>query len=180
MFPGHHEYVTRREYDLVRAYRNRGGNLLFLSANNFYWKVVRYGSRLMRVRHWRELGRPEAALIGVQYRANDRGRRRRAFVVRNVDATPWLFAGTDLDVGSTFGRYGIEIDAKARASPARTRVVAEIPHIFGKGATAQMTYYETPAGAKVFAAGAFTLAGRARAHPDRLLLANLWERLAQP
>ena len=41
VFPGHHEYVTTREYDLVEGYRDRGGNLLFLSANNFFWQVVR-------------------------------------------------------------------------------------------------------------------------------------------
>ena len=39
-------------------------------------------------------------------------------------------------------------------------MLAEIPNLFGPGFTAQMTYYETPAGAKVFAAGAFTLAGQ--------------------
>ncbi len=43
VFPGHHEYVTAREYDLVEGYRNLGGNLLFLSANNFFWRVVRSG-----------------------------------------------------------------------------------------------------------------------------------------
>ena len=39
VFPGHHEYVTKREYDLVEGYRNLGGNLAFLSANNFFWGV---------------------------------------------------------------------------------------------------------------------------------------------
>ena len=44
--------------------------------------------------------------------------------------------------------------------------------------TANMTYYETPAGAKVFAAGAFTLAGSVRQPAVVRLLANLWERMA--
>jgi hypothetical protein len=35
IFSGHHEYVTDREYDAVVGFRNRGGNLMFLSANNF-------------------------------------------------------------------------------------------------------------------------------------------------
>ena len=39
VFPGHHEYVTEHEYDAVIEYRNRGGNLIFLSANNFFWKI---------------------------------------------------------------------------------------------------------------------------------------------
>lgn len=58
------------------------------------------------------------------------------------------------------------------------QVVAEIPDLFGPGFTAQMTYYETPAGAQVFAAGAFTLAGSAKNPQVRELLENLWARLA--
>ena len=44
VFPGHHEYVTTHEYDLVQSYRDLGGNLAFLSANNFFWRVVRHGT----------------------------------------------------------------------------------------------------------------------------------------
>ncbi len=44
-------------------------------------------------------------------------------------------------------------------------VLAEIPDLLGPGLTAQMTYYETPGGAKVFAAGAFTLAGQVLSEP---------------
>ena len=136
---------------------------------------------------WRDLGRPEAALIGVQYRANDRGERKGPFVVRHAAAAPWLFAGTGLVDGSRFtgygspeGRFGIEIDATAPSSPQGTRVLAEIPNIYGAGLTAQMTYYETSAGAKVFAAGAFTLGGAASWEPVTRLLDNLWRHLARP
>ena len=45
--------------------------------------------------------------------------------------------------------------------------------------TGQMTYYER-AGAKVFAAGAFTLAGALRQPTVRRLMENLWDRLVQP
>ena len=41
VFAGHHEYVTTREYDLVEGYRDLGGNLMFLSANNYFWRVER-------------------------------------------------------------------------------------------------------------------------------------------
>ena len=58
--------------------------------------------------------------------------------------------------------------------------MAEIPDAVGSGLTAQMTYYETAAGARVFAAGAFTLAGRAYESGVRRLLENLWRRLAVP
>ncbi len=70
VFPGHHEYVTTREYDLIEDYRNRGGNLMFLSANNFFWRVVKHGNLMTKTKLWRDLGRPEASLIGVQYLAN--------------------------------------------------------------------------------------------------------------
>ena len=52
--------------------------------------------------------------------------------------------------------------------------------IFGHGQAAQMTYYETTRGAKVFAAGAFTLAGSASQADVSRLLENLWIHLAGP
>ena len=154
VFPGHHEYVTTREYDLVEGYRDRGGNLLFLSANNFFWQVVRRGNTITKTALWRDLGRPEAALVGVQYLANGKAPRR-PWIVRRAPAGGWIFAGTSLQAGSPLGRGGVEIDAVADASPHSVQVLAEIPDLFGQGRTAQMTYYETSAGAKAFAAGAF-------------------------
>ena len=180
VFPGHHEYVTRREYALVREFRNRGGNLMFLSANNFFWRVDRHGRTLTKVAQWRDLGRPESALLGVQYLANDRGGRKAPFVVRNSPENDWLLAGTGLVPGSRFGLFGIEIDHRTRHSPRGTSVLAEIPNLLGRGRTAQMTYYETAKSAKVFAAGAFTLGGYARYVPVSQLLDNLWERMAKP
>ncbi len=114
IFSGHHEYVTTHEYDAITDYRNRGGNLVFLSAHN----------------------------------------------------------------GSVLSTGGIEADHTTSASPKSTRVVAEISNLYGPGMTAQMTYYETKAGAKVFAAGAFTLAGGMRDNPRvQQLVANLWTHL---
>ena len=178
VFPGHHEYVTEREYDVVTRYRDLGGNLMFLSANNFYWKVVRRGNVMQRVVRWREIGRPEAALIGVQYRANDDGRHRGAWIVRETPTTTWLFAGTGLRTGSALSNGGIEVDHTAPSSPRATHVVAEIPNIFRRGITAQMTYYETRGGARVFAAGAFTIAGSALQPPVSQVLERLWTRMS--
>jgi hypothetical protein len=181
VFPGHHEYVTTHEYDLVEGYRDLGGNLAFLSANNFFWRIVKHGSVMEKTEQWRDRGRPEASLIGVQYRGNDRGGHRGPWIVRDVSAARWLFAGTGLKDGSTFGSGGIEIDKTATGSPPGVEVVAEIPNLFGPGFSAQMTYYETTAGAKVFAAGAFTLAGAVLDDPIvNRLMENLWARLARP
>jgi hypothetical protein len=178
VFPGHHEYVTAAEYDHVTGYRDRGGNLAFLSANNFFWRVEVHAGLMTRVAKWRDLGRPEARLIGVQYRGNDRGERRAPWLVRRTPAAQWLFAGVRLRHGDEFSSGGIEIDSVAGASPPSVEVIAEIPNLLGRGRTAQMTYYETPRGARVFAAGAFTLAGQARDPSDRRLLENMWQRLS--
>jgi len=185
IFPGHTEYVTQHAYDVIERYRDRGGNLMFLSANNFFWKVVRSGSSIRRVALWRDLGRPEVRVLGSQYRANDDGRRQGVFVVTGADATPWLFAGTGLRNGSTIGAevggYGIEIDATTPESPPATHIVAMIPDLFGAGVTAHMTYYESPAGARVFTAGALDFGGSVTYCPVvPKLLENLWRQLATP
>jgi hypothetical protein len=184
VFPGHTEYVTRHEYDLIRNYRDLGGNLAFLSANNFFWEVRLRGRTLTRTRLWRDLGRPEASLLGVQYRANDDGRRQQPFQARNTSLAPWFFAETGLADGGTFGQelggYGIEIDQMTAASPPGTIVLAEIPDVFGPGLTAQMTYYETPQGAKVFAAGVIDFGGSSTLPTVSRLLSNLWQRLSAP
>jgi len=173
VFPGHEEYVTGRVYRLVRRFRDLGGNLIFLSADNFYWRVARRGSAIVRTASWRELGRPEASLVGAQFAVYHAGARLLPYVVRRTPA--WLFRGTGLRSGSSFGHFGIEVDAKAPSSPRGTVVLARIP---ARGA--EMTYYETARGAKVFAFGAFTLAGVATQPPMKQLLDNLWARLEQP
>jgi hypothetical protein len=42
-----------------------------------------------------------------------------------------------------------------------------------------MTYYDTPAGAKVFAAGAFSIAGSVWQGHVRQLVTNLWDWMAK-
>ena len=41
VFPGHTEYVTNHTYTVIEQFRDLGGNLIFLSANNFFWRVSR-------------------------------------------------------------------------------------------------------------------------------------------
>ena len=94
IFAGHTEYVTRHEFNLIEGYRNLGGNLAFLSANNFFWEVRSEGRILRRTRKWRDEGKPESSLIGVQYRANDDGRIQKPFTVRSATTAPWFWAGT--------------------------------------------------------------------------------------
>jgi len=180
VFSGHHEYVTLHERDLVEGFRDRGGNLAFLSADAFHWRVERHGAVLRRKEQWRNLKhpRPESAVVGVQYRASDDGTHRAAYVARSTRCAPWLFRGTGLTRGATFGWSGVEISSTTADSPRGTCVVAEIPNLLGAGRTAQMTYYETRRGAKVFAAGAFCLANRSPVMAT--FLDNLWRQLARP
>jgi hypothetical protein len=178
VFPGHHEYVTDAEFDAVARFRDLGGNLAFLSANNFFWKVQRRGNVLHKIAMWRDIGRPEAALVGVQYMAYG-PHLRGPYLVLNAGAAPWLFRGTGLRNGRSFGTFGIEIDRKTAASPPGTTVLAEVDNRQGHVLMGQMAYYRTKRGARVFAAGAFTLAGSATRSYGARLLENLWAHLTR-
>src|SRR5581483_2539008 len=180
IFEGHHEYVTSEEYDAVVRYRDLGGNLMFLSANNFFWKITIRNDVMTRVVRWRDIGRPEAALIGVQYYANDLGEHRNGWTVRSSQAGRWIFAGTGMEAGSLFSSGGIEADEVQAASPRNVQVLAEIRNLFGDGRDAQMTYYTTPQGAKVFAAGAFSLACSVFQPPVTRLMLNVLTVLSEP
>jgi hypothetical protein len=178
IFPSHQEYVTTHEYNVIVDYRNHGGRLIFLSANNFFWRITRHGNVMTRIKRWRDLGRPEAALIGIEYFRNDRGQHRAPWVVEKSSAAAWLLAGTGLDPGSRIGSGGIEADGTTVESPRNITVVAEIPNLYGPGLTAQMTYYETKRGAEVFAAGAFGFTGATYDPHVSRLLSNVWRRMA--
>jgi hypothetical protein len=180
VFPGHEEYVTRHEYDVIERYRDVGGNLAFLAANNLYRRVARVGATLVRRAPWRKLGRPESAVVGVQYVGSDHGQHQSGYTVTGAAVAPWAFAGTGLADGAVFGRYGIEIDSRTAASPRGIQVLARIPDLLGAGRSAEMTYYETRAGAKVFAAGAINFAASLSDPPVDRLLANIWARLSVP
>lgn len=181
VFPGHTEYATQRAYDVVERFRDLGGRLVFLSANNFFWKVDREGQSLRRSRQWRALGRPEARLCGVQYRANDDGRRQGPFFFPDTSVAPWLFAGTGIEDGGTLGEevggFGIEIDQTTPLSPPGTKVLGLIPNLFGPGLHAEMAYYETAAGARVFSAGVLDFPAVLLRPAGMRLMDNLWRHM---
>jgi hypothetical protein len=176
----HVDHLSDSDLDRVPSGRElaRDYALIIFPGHHEYWRVTRHGGYMTKTRSWRSLGRPEAALIGVQYLANDHGTHRGPWRVRNEDAVPWLFAGTHLQKDAPFGNAGIEVDHVAPSSPAQTKVAAMIPNVFRPGISAYMTYYETRGGAKVFAAGAFSLATSIWRLPMRQMVENLWTRLA--
>jgi hypothetical protein len=173
IFPGHHEYVTQQEFTTITRYRDLGGDLVFLSADNLYAKIEIHDGVMHRVAWYRDLGEPESAVVGVQYYFHDNGEHRGPWTIRSSAAGHWLFAGTGLKPGDSFSSGGIEADEVTSVSPPHTQVVAEIVNLFGDGRHAQMTYYETPKGAKVFAAGAFALTCADWTSPVSRLVRNL-------
>ncbi len=101
----------------------------------------------------------------------------------DVDAAPWLFAETGLANGSVIGEevggFGIEIDSVTPESPPGTTVLARIPDLFGPGVTAEMAYYETPAGARVFSAGVMDFPAVLFTDVGVKLLDNLWRHMLE-
>jgi hypothetical protein len=179
VFEGHGEYVTQHIYDIVEQYRDLGGHLAFLSANDFFRDVTVSGEAMTLIGRWRDLGRPEAALIGSQYIDWYRNiYRSRPYTIVGARSVPWLFVGTGLRNGShVAGAFGIEIDGLAPSSPPGTIVVADIPDIF-PGETAQMTYYTERNGAEVFNGGTINFGGNAWLPGVSALLVNLWRHMA--
>jgi len=177
VFAGHEEYVTSHTYDLITSYRNAGGNLAFLSANNFFYRVKVSGNTMVGRIRWRDLGRPEAALVGAQYAGWDEGHYpNRPFRFVDTAAAPWLFAGTHLHNGSLVGHYGIEIDEPTAASPPHTHVLAAIPNELGPGKPAEMTIY-TRGRSTVFDAGAINFGASAHWPVLSGFFSNLWSHL---
>jgi hypothetical protein len=180
VFPGHEEYVTSHVYDLIEGYRNLGGNLIFLSSTNLLWKIVRHGNLITRIAQWRTLGRPEAQVVGVQYRGNDEGQHRGAYELTPDGQQSWQFAGIDPDALSRWPWFGVEYDMTTSESPPGTQILATVdPHLANPAIQGDMTYYEEN-GAKVFAAGTLNLTAALVDPPFQQLLDNLWAQLAQP
>jgi hypothetical protein len=176
VFAGHEEYVTTHEYDLIARYRDLGGNLAFLSADSLFWRVDRHGPILRRIAQWRDLGRPEAAVVGVQYVANDGGQHRGPYRVVDTAAAPWLFRGTGLRNGSTFGSYGVEFDMRAPVSPGSVHLLAQVdPHMPSRWVRGDMTLYRL-GHSEVFAAGTTSFADATAQPAESRMLMNLWRR----
>jgi hypothetical protein len=178
VFAGHEEYVTSHTYDLITSYRDAGGNLAVLAANNFFYRVTVHGDTMVGRTRWRDLRRPEAALVGSQYVGwNESRYPNRPYRIVDTSAATWLFAGTQLHDGSLLGRYGIEIDEPNAASPPGTRVLATIPNAFGPGKSANMTIYQRGR-STVFDAGAINFGASAHWPTVSRLVSNLWAHLS--
>jgi hypothetical protein len=178
VFAGHEEYVMSHTFDVITRYRDAGGNLAFLSANNFFYRVRVSGNTMTGRTRWRDLGRPEAALVGAQYAGWDEGKYpNRPYRIVDTAAAPWLFADTHLHDGSLVGNYGIEVDEPNAASPPHTHVLAEIPNELGPGRPAEMTIY-TRGRSTVFDAGTINFGASAHWPALSRFFSNLWSHLS--
>ena len=172
--PTHLEYVTEAEYDALQHYRDAGGDLIFLASNDVYWKVEIDGGTMHKIARWRDLGRPEAALVGAQYAGSKTGDVA-PYAVGESPAATWAFAGTGLITGALFSYAGTEFDVRTTASPPETQALATVRTTTHRG---EMTYYEQGA-AKVFAPGTF-FSGRVLQQEESRLLENVWNHSDAP
>jgi hypothetical protein len=101
--------------------------------------------------------------------------------VPDTSVAPWLFEGTGIENGDTLGEevggFGIEIDTTTPLSPQGTKVLAVIPNLFGPGLHAEMAYYETAAGARVFSAGVLDFPAVLLQTAGMRLMDNLWRHM---
>ena len=170
MTSGHGEYWTHEERDALEAARDAGQSLAFMGANTGYWQV-RYanGGRSMigyksdadpiadpalKTNHFRDVGRPECELLGVQYNNTgwSLGTSANLSVVDASLSDPW-FSGTGFAAGATMtDTMGYEWDqvTPGCATPPLTRLF----HWQASGwPSADAVRYTAPSGATVFAAG---------------------------
>jgi hypothetical protein len=193
MISTHSEYWSKEMYDALQCFHDSGGNILYLSGNGIYWKVT-FAGRQMEVQKgggiheqtgergglWRNLARPEAALLGVRYDARhypDCG----PYVVRSGQASSWIFAGTGLQDGDSFGISGLNTATCASGAasgweqdgidPAHQPpdLVFLAEGLVDGGAGADMTYYEAasdPPSGGVFSVGSITFGGSLAVDPN--------------
>ena len=202
VFSGHDEYWSVPMRTAVERARDEGTSLVFLSANTMYWQVslgpLPSGDpdRLLHCRKrqgpgrsllWREQGRPEQLLLGVQYVG--RVPRPHPLVVRN--AGHWLWEATGAREGEELPRLVAgEADRYHPRTPlpeATERVLlAHSPYRDGAGVRRhqETSLYRAPSGAWVFASGTFawTPALARPGHTDARIqraTANLLDRICK-
>lgn len=114
---GHDEYYSDRMRAAVEGHVAGGGNVAWFSGNTCWWRVAfdeppdpadpaEHGIGFSRLHFWHEIERPENTMVGVSFR-NGGERDGDDFPVpvgyRVQNAGHWVYAGTGLADGDTFG-----------------------------------------------------------------------------
>ena len=183
VFPGHSEYYVPSTYDLLRRYRDGGGRLVFLQANPFYRQVrldPARNSMVMTDFDARE-GRSDFALAGVGYDGCcfPRSRAQPYVAARgaNYRRVRWLFRGTGIGPGESFGYAGSESDRIDPELTPRDHVVAARAIVAGKRGVINAALVWSHAGrGEVFATGNYDFL-RMRRSLTWTLLDNVWRKL---
>ncbi|MBJ7452334.1 MAG: immunoglobulin domain-containing protein [Blastococcus sp.] len=169
MTSGHDEYWTKEHFDALEDARDAGQNLAFMGANIGYWQV-RYanGGRTMigykslddpiadpalKTARFRDTGRPECTLLGVQYMASGwpLGDSADLGVVDASLNDPW-FAGTGFTPGATI-TDGLGYEWDQIVPGCATQPLTRLFQWQAPGwPVADSVRYTAPSGAKVFSA----------------------------
>ena len=172
----HPEYWTRKMYDAVKAWVSGGGKLMYLGGNGLNCEVEMLDGDRMLVHNTKittlyasgmdgaesrfaRRHESEANLLGVVF--DPRGIMTAA-PYRVIDSKHWVFAGTGLRVGDSFGEKslhmrvpggasGHETDKISKSSPKNVVLLAKGLNADDGGA--EMVVYETPSGGAVFSVG---------------------------
>jgi hypothetical protein len=171
---GHSEYWSRPMRAALSAARDAGVNLAFLGANDLYRRIRLQPSTTGPFRQminykdgnqdpvktedttadWPHAPyqQPESSLVGPQYRC--------AHVTADLvitDPDSWLFRGLGVRAGQKLpGMVGTEFDRVSLAlpTPRPIQIMAHSPvSCYGYPEFSDLTWYSTPSGAGVFAAG---------------------------
>jgi hypothetical protein len=184
---GHDEYWTRSNFDAVELARNYGVHLAFFGANTAYWQMrfrpssVGVEDRIMIVYRnaatdpisdpslktilWRNLGRPEQSLIGVQFGngAYAGGSFENVFPLIVSNSSHWIYAGAGIangyEVPAVVGQeWDSTDDLMPRPASLRYDIVSHStpPGVYSGSSDAEAVVYESLSGAIVFGAGSLT------------------------
>jgi hypothetical protein len=183
VFPGHSEYYEPATYDLLKRYRDSGGNLVFLQANPFYRQVRldRERNTMVMTDYDAREGRSDFGLAGVGYDGCCFPRARAepyvAATGRDYERVRWLFRGTGIAPGQRFGVAASESDRIDPELTPRDHVVAAQAVIEGKrGAINAAMVWSRAGRGSVFATGNYTFLRMGRGLTYKLL-DNVWRKL---
>lgn len=177
IFIGHDEYWTEQMRQYVKALRDTGVNLAFLSANNIYWRAQHWEPHKSKkkseprilvlnrgvadasvksgfvVQMWRRIGHPESELMGQQFEGQVL--EPADWIVSNPNH--WLFHGLDVKSGDLVeGAIKGEFDSVTQNTQ-EVEIIASSPvtDINHKQWMANTTVYQHKSGSLVFDAGTF-------------------------
>jgi hypothetical protein len=132
----HNEYWCADKVRVFDGLQRKGVNIVCLSGNTFYRKIVREASRYAAVRYALFSEEEVCPRLGTIYTAA--GRETGApFAV--VKPEHWIFEGTGVKAGDLFGKHslevlgasGVETDKVTRFSPPNTEIVARGTNVVG-------------------------------------------------